>query len=552
ISFAWNPRITSGWLKPLLSENRLIIRGGYRQSYLNDQMITALRNAAIGNAGLATTAVSVINPVTGTSQLNARLSSLPSNVTLPTPPPVVVPRTFAQNNTAAFSNFGTVFAINPNIQTPRVEEYNFGIQRESGANAIEIRYVGTSSDNLWRSIDYNQIDIRSNGFAADFIRARNNLLINEAERARLVASGLSQTQVNQQLPLSAAYNANLAGSQQLTVFPNLVGGGNLTNANNITSIRNGVPADLALSYVQNLQTGTVKFLPNPGTGVANLLTNGAKLRYNSLQVEFRRRFTKGLFIQSNYTFQKTLSNGIGTSQQLVEPFLDNLQPQLEYARADYDTTHIFKTAAVYELPFGQGRQFFGGANRAADLIIGGWQFNPIITITSGAPMTIIDPRGTLNRAGRAGRQTAASNLTKDQIKDLIGIRKTPTGVYYISASVINPATGRAAEGFGSTPFSGQAFFNVAPGQTGNLERAIINGPIYFNIDASVAKNIRIREGVRLQLRLEAFNALNRANFGVSAAQQLSIFNISSANFGRITQTFSGTGRIFQIGGRLDF
>lgn len=532
VSLAYAPKITSSWLKPVLSENQFVVRGGYRISYLNDQMITALRNAGVGNSGLATTTVSAINPATGTSQLNARISALSSSTVTPaSAPSVIVPRTFAQNNGAAFSNFGTVFGIDPNIQTPRVEEYNFGIQREFGANAIEVRYVGTRSDNLWRSVDYNQIDIRSNGFAADFIKARQNLILSGGT--------------------SGAYNPSIAGSQQLTVFPNLASGGLLTNSTIRNQLTAGTPADLALVYIQNGLTGGVKFLANPNSGVVNLFKNGAKLRYNSLQVEFRRRFTRGLYVQANYTFQKTLSDGIGTSQQLVEPFLDNLHPELEYSRADYDTAHIFKANGVYELPFGQGRKFFGGVNRAADLIIGGWQFNPIVTITTGAPMTFIDPRGTLNRAGRSGRQTASTNLTKDQIKDLVGIRKTPTGVYYISASVIN-TTGRAAEGYGSTPFSGQAFFNVAPGETGNLERAFINGPIYFNIDASVAKNIRIREGMRLQLRLEAFNALNHTNFGVTAGQQLSIFNISSANFGRITTTYSGVGRIFQIGGRLDF
>ncbi|HEX5081370.1 MAG TPA: hypothetical protein VFY40_04955, partial [Blastocatellia bacterium] len=127
--------------------------------------------------------------------------------------------------------------------------------------------------------------------------------------------------------------------------------------------------------------------------------------------------------------------------------------------------------------------------------------------------------------------------------------KTSNGVLFIDPSVIN-STGRAAGGFGSTPFDGQVFFNVAPGQTGNLDRAFINGPLNFNLDASVVKNIQILETVKLQLRLEAFNALNRANFGVTAAQQFSLFNINSATFGRIDQ--ASDGRIIQIGARLDF
>lgn len=529
ISVAWAPKNWGKLGKYVFGESgRTVLRGGYRQSYLNDQMITTLNNAAVGNVGLGTTAVNAINPNTNNTALNARLAGLP---TIPSPGNPVVPRTFAQNNGPAFSFFGTVFAIDPGIQTPKVQEYNFGIQREFGVNAIEIRYVGGRGDNLWRSIDYNQIDIVNNGFLADFNRARANFLLTGNP---------------------ACTTAQNAGCQALTVFPNLVGGGNLANAANRNQLAAGTPADLALNYIQLNQTGTVKFLPNPGTGVANLFTNGAKYRYNSLQVEFRRRFTKGLYIQANYTFQKTLSNGIGTSQTLVEPFLDNARPELEYSRADYDQTHNIKLNSIYELPFGNGRAFFGGANRVVDAIIGGWQISPILSISSGAPITFIDPRGTYNRAGRSGRQTALTSLTKDQVKDLIGVYKLepgnaqglPAGIYYINPSVINK-TGRAAEGFGTTPFAGQVFSNNAPGQTSGLERAFINGPWYVNLDATLAKNFRIKEGIKFQLRLEAFNAFNHTNFFQGQLQ-----NINSTTFGRITSTFSP--RIIQIGGRIDF
>jgi hypothetical protein len=135
---------------------------------------------------------------------------------------------------------------------------------------------------------------------------------------------------------------------------------------------------------------------------------------------------------------------------------------------------------------------------------------------------------------------------------LIGVYKVepgnsqglPAGIYYINPAVIN-STGRAAEGFGTTPFNGQVFFNNAPGQTSGLERAFINGPTFVNLDATLAKNFRIKEGVKFQLRLEAFNALNHTNFFSGQLQ-----SINSTTFGRITSTFDP--RIVQIGGRIDF
>ncbi|MEP7342217.1 MAG: TonB-dependent receptor [Acidobacteriota bacterium] len=556
ISVAWAPANLSKFGRfgkyAFGESGKTVLRGGYRMSYLNDQLITSLNNAAVGNAGLGTTAITAINPATGTGALNARLGSLPG-ITSPGVP--VVPRTYIQNSGSAQNFFGTVFAIDPGIQTPKVQEYNVGIQREFGANAIEIRYVGGRSNNLWRSIDYNQLDITKNGFLADFNRASGNLAINQAERLRLKNTGLSDAQVNAQLPLNAGYNPALAGSVQLPVFNNLGSAGALNNATIINGILAGTPADLALTYITNNLAGSVALRPNPNTGVANLFTNGANYRYNSLQVEFRRRFTKGLYLQANYTFQKTLGTGIGTSQQLVEPYLDNARPELEYARADFDQAHIIKANSIYELPFGKGRKFFGGSNRVVDAVIGGWQFSPIVSISSGAPITIVDPRGTYNRAARAARQTAVTSLNKDQIKELLGVYKLEAGnsrglqpgVYYFNPGIISP-NGRASEGFGQATFNGQVFFNNNPGQTSGLERGFLNGPWYVNMDAALSKNFRIKENVRFQLRLEAFNTFNHTNFAITAAQQLQ--NINSATFGRLTTTFSP--RIVQIGGRFDF
>src|SRR5207249_11453521 len=100
-------------------------------------------------------------------------------------------------------------------------------------------------------------------------------------------------------------NGNPSVGETLTVFPLLASGGLLTNATVQTNLRNGTPADLALLYIQNLLTGSVKFLPNPNTGVADLLKNGGKYRYNSMQFDVRKQLSSGLFFVANYTWQKT-------------------------------------------------------------------------------------------------------------------------------------------------------------------------------------------------------------------------------------------------------
>jgi hypothetical protein len=183
-----------------------------------------------------------------------------------------------------------------------------------------------------------------------------------------------------------------------------------------------------------------------------------------------------------------------------------------------------------------------------------------VQLSSGAPISIRDPRGTLNRAARAGRQTAFSNLTTDEIKNLIGIFRTPNGIYFIDPRVIAPdgtATGGNLGASGTSAFPGQVFFNAQPGQTGNLPRAFINGPKYINVDLGLSKRIAFSENVRLQLRAEAFNLFNRANFFAptgpadgSTGENSNIFNINSTTFGQIRGTYAP--RVLQFGFRFEF
>jgi hypothetical protein len=152
-------------------------------------------------------------------------------------------------------------------------------------------------------------------------------------------------------------------------------------------------------------------------------------------------------------------------------------------------------------------------------------------------------------------------LTKQEIKDLIGIYNTPNGVYFINPSVI-AANGTATNGNvnatpGNPAFAGQVFFNAQPGQTGNLERAFLNGPSYFTVDVGLSKRFRFSETVGLQIRAEAFNVLNRANYflgtGVgdgATGENTNAFNVNSTTFGRITSTYSP--RILQFGARFEF
>ncbi|HEX6624747.1 MAG TPA: TonB-dependent receptor [Pyrinomonadaceae bacterium] len=546
-SVAYSPQFRNKFLRGLIpGDGRTVIRGGYRLSYFNDEFLKGSSGQGDQNSGKRENA--------SRNNLNERLGAL-GTITTPT---VLIPRTFAQNNARAGGAIQSVATTDPNIKLPINHEYTVGIQREIGfQTAFEIRYVGAFSNNVTRYTDVNPPELITNGFLDDFFRARSNQALTG------------------QLNCTAAQNP---GCQPLQVFINLgtlsgtPGGiGNATTAPNATVanlVSTGLPGQLAATYVGNGLSGTVPLVANPNIGLGLLLSNSARYNYNSLQMEVRRRFAQGLYFQGNYTFQKTLSNAPGVDQRRFEFQVYPKRDELEYSRAQTDTAHVFNFNSIYELPFGKGRHFFTDAGPWFDRLVGGWQLNTIVSLTTGAPFSIVDPRGTFGSNARSARNTANSSLTKDQIQDLVGVFRTPCGVFLINPAVttINQealAAGRCADigasrganGLGTAAFPGQIFFNVPPGEFGQLERFFLNGPRYFNIDASLFKNIRITERVRLQLRAEAFNLFNRAHFAISAAQQLQSINANT--FGRITQTGDPRlgdpqARVVQFAARIEF
>lgn len=535
IGFAWTPGFESGIGKFIFGgSGKSVIRGGYSHIYGNDSIITSLNSTLSANLGLGRATNSALGP-TGTTALDGRLSNpLPS---IPTPAFVSPPRSFLQNNTATQGFFGTANVVDPKLQIPKVEQYSFGFQREFfGNTAFEIRYVGSRSNNLTRGVDLNQIDVINNGYLADFRRAQANLAL----------TGTTPF----------CNPATVTGCQTLTLFTNGAGigtgplriGTSYLLTQFINDLRNGIVADSAQRFVGfNLNNHPtlanpnlvpfVRFYPNPNIGQIELFTNAGSYNYNSLQMEVRRRFSQGLYFQANYTFSKNLTDTVGTSQQLFEPYLQNQTPELDKQRADFDQTHTFNFNGIYQLPFGKGKMFLNQGG-LLDKVVGGWELSGLVQWNSGAPITFVDARGTLNRGTRSGRQTVFSTLTNEQIRALAGVFEANGNIYYINPSVLlqtfNPANGRynsvGSQGYGTTPFSGQAFFNVEAGQTGNIGRTLINGPKYFNINMAVLKNINFTERIRVQLRAEAFNLLNNVNF----RNNTQLASITSTTFGQIT------------------
>ncbi len=342
-----------GFAWDVFGDGKTAVRGGYSISYVNDQEILAPEDVLESNGGLQGYAYN--------SGLTGRVSTGLPAIVLPT---YQVPLTVADN--FAIDNNSTLALIDPNLKRPHVQQYSIGIQHDFRGTLFEARYVGNHGVGEYRAFDYNQVQITQNGFLPDFLRAQTNGFLS------LHATGT----------FNPNFNAVIAGSQPLTVFPQLASGV-LSNSEYVNLIQTGEAGELATQLQINGDNGKVNFFPNPNALSADLFTNYSSSSYNSLQLVARHRMKNGLSLEANYTFSKVLSDGDGDLQSRFQAFLDINNPKLERSRANFDLTHMIKAFGEYQLPFGKGRLGYRPLNR----VIGGWTFSSIMTWQSGAPFS---------------------------------------------------------------------------------------------------------------------------------------------------------------------
>ena len=462
-------------------------------------MIEAGNNATDNNDGLQ-----------GTNRLENLTAFLVDGPVPIDPPEFKVPRRSSDNQ--LLDPFSAIFSIDPNFRAPYVQQWTFGLQHEVGWNTVvEARYVGNKGTKLVRAFDYNQLILRENGFLDDFLRAYNN-----GNLAR-DATGSFDPQ----------YNPGIPGSQQVTVFPQLVAGGLLWHPVVQGRIETGEPGALADLYVGNGLVGpNFSFRHNQDAYVADLVTNYSNSSYHGLQLEVRRRAVKGVQFQGNYSFSKVLTDSSGP-QSRFDPFLDLSQPHLERARATFDLNHIFNANVVWELPF-----------QSSNRLTQGWTLSSIVTWQTGAPISVLSRRGTVNRTGRSRQNTASTEYTKQQLEHIVRFRMTDDGPFIITEGAINPRDNSGVSPDGQDPFLGQVFSHPGPGQAGSLQRRFFSGPSGLFLDFAVSKSTRITENQFVKAGARVENLLNHPVFYASTSQL-----IGSAQFGRISRTLSSERRI---------
>jgi hypothetical protein len=540
--FNYSPGFKGGFLGKLFGgENTSVFRGGYSISYLHDGF-TVISNAL----GTGTTNPGLIQAAannTPTGVLTA--SGVP--VTTPT---FSMPITDRQNNASNVNN--ALWAIDPNLRAPYVQQWSFGYEREVTRNmAFEVRYVGNHALKVWRANNFNEVNIFENGFLQEFLNAQRNLAARGgASFAPNGTTGAPACPTCVPLPIfdrlffQAGLPTNTTTAAQ---YSNATSISNLVN-NNVGTLANTLA--LSTTFRANRERAVFPtlglpglpanfFLANPNAAGITLLGNNSMSNYHSLQAEFRRRFSKGLQFQADYTFSKAMTNAGGAfgSQSDLTSFRTLRDMSLDYTRSPQDQSHRFVANGLYDLPIGRGRNYWSSANGFVDRLVGGWTLGGILTWQSRPPFYITSNRSTVNQFN-AANNPADLLIPFEEFKKHIGLFRHETGVYFINPEILDIKTDANGK-FVSSQIKPGIFAAPAPGFFGNFPLNSLNGPQYFNIDASLVKRMPVSERVKLELKTTFINILNHPNFVYNGN------DFDSTSFGRITGQ-SGNQRIIHF------
>ena len=302
--------------------------------------------------------------------------------------------------------------------------------------------------------------------------------------------------------------------------------------------------DVNTAVPQIRPDGSIFFPPggprrNTAFSTIELKSSDGNSWYNAFIAEAHKRLSKGLSVQSSYTFSRNIdttqastffSDGTNGTTSAFPEF-----PGFNYNKglADYHAKHNWVINFIWDIPR------FESLSGLADTIINGWQITGIGQMRSGNPLTVFVQN---NRSRSLWAPSLGPGIGTDRAS-------IAPGFTFESAVTGSP----------SGYFNRAAFVLQPQGTLGNLGRGTFIGPNLRTFDLSAIKTFRlprINDSARLQFRMEAFNLFNRANF---AAPSLTAFNGTSttgteetlSSFGQILRTITSSRQI-QFGLRFTF
>jgi len=247
------------------------------------------------------------------------------------------------------------------------------------------------------------------------------------------------------------------------------------------------------------------------------LSSASNSNYNALQISGDKRLSRGVAFHAAYTWSKARSQ-VSDFEAGLRGVQDRYHRNREWGYWDNDTPQRLVVSGTYELPAGKNHSFANSG--AMEKVLGDWQLNAIATFASGQPLTIgISQDNSGTQSGNRPNCTTPAAGFHRSIADWV----SPSGY--------------------SAP--AQFFFGDCSPTPGP------RGPGISLVDMSLFKNLPLTESKSLQFRVEAFNFLNKPQFGTPSNLSWNTSNPGTAGapvsgFGAITSTVPFTFRQIQF------
>jgi Carboxypeptidase regulatory-like domain len=535
VGLAYNPSLRHGMLSSIFGDRKTTLRLGGAILYDRVAASGVDQNTFLFDSSASNAFGVPLDPATSlaTSPRFAGYNNFPMSGFFPAAPNVTAPSTpnlDANGNpigTADFGGFPAFFQFDQNTKTPYAIVMNFGFQRELPGNfLLEANYVARLGRRLLAVGDAATITNFKDTTSGQLLKTAFGQLQNEL--AQLNAGTMTAVTPipwfeNQMAgPLMANYGltcAQVGGCTNLVLNSNLnalVGRGDLSDT------------------IQGLASKALLF-PNVGlpaqTGANGYIGNYASSSYNGLLVSLRKRISKGLQFDFNYTYSHSIDN----LSEIINNYntnagsglicdLSNLR--ICRASSDFDARHVISANYIYDLPIGRGCDHMRDVPGWLNAIVGSWTWSGIVTWRTGYPFFV-----------HTGAFPTAYTLDSPAL--VVGPKSALQGGIHTDSS-------------GNLQFfqnANTALSALSFPQGGNVgDRNALTGPGFWNVDMGVAKFFVVpwSERQRLQFRWDSFNTFNHPSFN---PPNPTLLNTSS--FGFIGST-SSTPRVMQLALRFEF
>ena len=564
VGVAWRPNVQSGFLRTILGDpEQATIRAGYSVQY-ERQGFGTFTGVYGGNPG-----------ATISLTRNASTGLLPPGTTWPvllSQREKLYPAPFPESPTYPIplraNRADNLNGFHPDIEVASARTWTIGFQRALTRDmAVEARYVGTRGVNQWSELNYNERNLIENGFYDEFLKARNNLQLH-------VAAGCGTTG---QPACSFAYRGPGTGTQPLPIYlaylsgklgadgcdstsscQALYSGTDWTNTGLTADLgrTNASPtnsaADLDGDLTRRNRATTVGypanfFVLNPEAGSVDVTDSGAFSDYHALQLEVRRRLSRGLTVNANY--QYAIEGG--------SAFLG-----LHYGRVMNPTAnvrHAIKAQWDWSVPVGRGQRFGTDLNPWLNGVVGGWQFSG-----STRMQAAMVNMGNVRVVG----------MTLDELQDLYEFR--------INDDPVNPGrklvtmlpddvilNTRRAFSTSATSLTGYGALGapenryLAPANNENCiqlkagdcapRTVLVRAPWFFRVDIGMTKRFPIKGSYNFEVRVDVLNLFDTVNFNPVAnpGGGATIFQVGSA-YRDPDNNFDPGGRLGQFSLRFNW